>query len=317
MRVLKTLLAFALVATCTQAALAQWPDTTAPGNSRFWMEANGKVLDRPGSQLGVPLITNDITKDVVLTTDQITDLGSTAGAEVRFGSHSKLMGIDWEFGTQFGGWETDFSANGPDLASPFFAGLDPDIVGVNYKSDFVSLELNMRKALFPGLTFLTGPRYFRLTEDMNLTSSTTIDTLSGPFTVNTQDMTNIVNSAIGWQIGMEYNQPVTRDIYLQGFIRTAGLLNGTRLDRSSQTTLVDQTTTSVSKDTGMFIGTTGGRVYFTIIPNSLRSYAGYEAQWIDGVAIGPAQFLGNGTESIDTTNTIFWHAITFGLRFTY
>jgi len=316
-RVLKTLLAFAMVATCTQMAFAQWPDTTSPGNSRFWMEATGKVLDRPGAQLGLPLITNDITKDVLLTSDQITDLQTAAGAEIRFGSHSRLFGIDWDFGTQFGNWDTQFNTNGPDLISPFFIGLDPDTVGVGYDSEYISLELNARTAIVPGLTFTTGPRYFRLAESMDLTSRTTFDTINGPFVLDTLNTLGTKNSAIGWQIGLEYNQPVSRDIYLQGFIRTSGMFNSTTVDRTEESTIANQTSTSQEKDTGMFIGTSGGRIYFTLIPNSIRSYAGYEATWVDGVAIAPAQFLGPGNGQIDTTNTIFWQAITFGLRFDY
>ncbi len=318
MRVLKTLLAVAVIACCAQTVRAQWPDTTGTSNGRFWMEANAKFLDRPGSQLGLPLITNDVTREVLLTSDQITDLNTDAGAEVRFGSHSKLLGIDWEIGGQFGGWDSTYSFDGPDLVSPFFPDLDPGNVGINYTSDFSSLELSWRKAVVPGLTFTTGPRYFRMVEEMVSTTRTTFDTVLGPVDLDTNNTVTARNSAVGWQLGLEYNQPVTRDVYLQGFVRTSGLLNAARVTRSDVTSITDLTSETRDKDTGMFIGTTGGRIYFSILPRNLYSYAGYEATWIDGVAIAPTQLLfTSGPESLPTSNTIFWHAITFGLRFTY
>lgn len=298
-------------------AYGQWPDTTGSYCGRWWMEAQGNILDRPGGSLGLPLITNEVTLEPLLTSDQITDLNTSAGAAVRFGSRNR-WGQDWDFGMSLGGWDSSFAFAGPDLTSPFFQGLDPDTVGIDYTSDFYNIELNLRKSFMPGFTFTTGPRYFRLTEDMNLRTSTVFDTPQGPFTFNTADLLSTTNSAVGWQIGLEYNQPINRDFYLQGFVRTSGMFNSASVQRITDDNVSDAVVDRRTKDTGMFIGTAGGRAYFGIIPGHLHSFVGYEGTWVDGVAVAPAQFLNQSTiETLPTANTIFWHALTFGLRFTY
>lgn len=320
MRVLQTLCAVALVVCCGQTVLAQWPDSTGGTSGKWWMEANGKILDRPGGQLGLPLITNEITNDVLLTSDQITDLGTAPGAEIKLGSYSAFAGIHWDASVQFARWDeshNDYTFVGPDLESPFFQGLDPDLVNIEYRAEFVSVDTNWRKAVLPGLTFLTGPRYFQLKESMLNRTETTIDTITGPFLLNTASRTSTKNSAIGWQIGLEYNQPMSRDVYVQGFIKTAGLLNQANVDQREASTIADLTIDSRSKDTGMFIGTVGGRLYCALRPRGLHSYAGYEATWVDGVAVVPAQLFNQSTESVPTANTIFWHGLTFGLRFSH
>lgn len=320
MRVLQTLWAAALIVCCGQTVQAQWPDTTGTGNGRWWMEAGAKILDRPGGDLGLPLITNEITNDVLLTSDQITDLGTAPGAEIRLGSHSAFWGIDWDLGAQFARWDesgNNYSFTGPDLESFFFQGLDPDTVDIEYRAEFASLEANWRKPMFPGLTFTTGPKYFQLRESMLNRTQTTFDTITGPFTLNTQSRTSTKNSAIGWQIGLEYNQPISQAVYVQGFVKAAGLINNAEVTNAQVSNIDPLTTDSVNKDTGMFIGSAGGRVYFALLPKGLHSYAGYEATWVDGVAVVPAQLFNQTAEALPTANTIFWHGLTFGVRYTY
>ncbi len=317
MKLLNSLLAVALVAAGTQAAMAQWPETTRTDNGRWWMEAGAKAYDRPGNTLGLPLITNEVTNEVLFTSDQVFDLNSAAGAEIRFGSQTG-WGCDWDFGMSLGGWDSSFDFVGPDLESFFFQGLDPDNVGFDYESDFYSLELNWRKPCIPGLTFTTGPRYFQLSEDLTLSTSTEFATPQGPFTFNTSDFLEVRNSAIGWQIGFEYNQPVSRDVYLQGYIRTSGMVKESTVERTTDDNVSDPVFDNRDKSSGMFIGHTGGRAYFQILPGSLHTYVGYEATWVDGVALAPVQFLNQSViETLPTDNTVFWHAVTFGARFTY
>lgn len=125
------------------------------------------------------------------------------------------------------------------------------------------------------------------------------------------------NSAIGGQVGLEYNMPLAQTVYVQGFIKVAGLGNATKVDRISSTTLDSEISSRDTKGIGTFMGQTGGRIYFELLPRHLHTYAGYEATWIDGVAVAPPQFLSTGTEPVVTANTIFWHAITFGMRYQF
>ena len=108
-------------------------------------------------------------------------------------------------------------------------------------------------------------------------------------------------------------------IYTTGFIRTGGYYNPTEvtstLNSFSDGLLFDsEPDTTITKSTGSFLAEVGGRVYVDLYHNLVSSYVGYEATWIDGIALAPTAFLNDGTAGVDTANTLFFHAITFGLR---
>lgn len=312
MRFLLNLAVMAIAVLGTAQAQAQWPQTTSPSNCGFWAEANGAVFDRPGNDLGLSLIFDSVTLAPLYTSDDVTDLGSTVGAEFKFGNNSRWCG-PWEFGGSIGTWETYDLVAGANLESPFFPGFSPDQVEFQNQSQFFDLEFNLRRAFAPGFTFLYGLRYLNLSDRLQFVSQTDF----GVIDFFTADEIETKNSAIGGQVGLELNMPLAQTVYAQGFIKVGGLGNATKVDRRSSTTLSDEIASRDTKGIGTFVAQTGGRVYFELLPRHLHSYAGYEATWIDGIAVAPPQFLNTGTETVITSNTIFWHAITFGLRYQY
>ena len=317
MRTIKLFFLAVLTLVGTNAAYAQWPTTTSTDEGRFWMEAGASAHDRPGGQLGLALISNDQTNNVLFTSDQLTDMNSAFGPNIRFGSKSRL-GFNWEASTSMARWETSEVFDGPNLTSPFIdPQLDPNEIGVGYDSEFFDVQFNFRRAIYPGMTFLIGPRYFQLNEDLRLTTESTISLPTGDVLLTSVNSADVSNSAIGGTIGFEMNQPITRDIYIQGHVKASGLSNKAEMTRFADTNFDDATTDSIDKSSGMFIGQTGGRVYFEVFPRRVATYLGYEANWLDGVANAPSQdFLVNGRE-LKNSNTIFWHSVNFGLRFTY
>ena len=54
---------------------------------------------------------------------------------------------------------------------------------------------------------------------------------------------------------------------------------------------------------------------FEIIPNGLSTYLGYEATVIDGIALAAPNVI--DTSPIDTNNTVFFDAITFGVNLSF
>jgi hypothetical protein len=317
-RAIKILICFVLTLIGVSTANAQWPSTTSTSNGRFWMETGASIFDRPGSDLGLPLVSNSITNDVFIDSNSATDLNSAFGPNIKIGSTTR-MGFDWEAGISYANWAIEQEAEGPDLVSPFFPpALDPDVVGVAYDSEFFDLQLNARKAVFPGMTFLAGPRFLNLNDEMVLTSSTNFSVpFVGDVLFETQNDIITRNRAYGGSIGFEYNQPVTRDFYLQGSVKASGLLNQSSLERRSITTTDALLVEVTDKNSGMFIGQAGGRAYFEFIPRTVAGYLGYEATWVDGVASAPSQALTVGSTDLKTSNTIFWHSYSFGMKFTY
>ncbi len=311
---LTALLAFSTLAVVPESdAVAQWPtDFTAP--IHYYGEISAKIYDRPGSKLGISLITDELTNETLLTTDQITDLGGSAGAEVRFGAAGQY-GRTWEIRSNIVNWNNSRNVEGENLLSPLAPDFSPDRVDTDYNSDFFSIEFSLKRTALPGLTLLAGPRYISLNEDFSFATETIFDTPSGGFLFETSNSFETRNSLYGFQIGAELNKPISRNIYINGFVRAGGYGNPTKFTTSSSTTIMDEVTLRQSKNTGSFVGEVGGRVYTDIIPGNLSGFVGYEATWIDGVALATNQIGFQESGEVLTAVTPFFQAITIGIGF--
>lgn len=301
-------------------ALAQGPNNTSR-DIRWSVEAGARGYSRPGTELTLPLITDALTLTTLFDSNQATDLGNTAGAEVKFNFVTK-NGREMEIRGILANWDQETTIEGANMVSPFFpvGGPNPTSVVYGYEADFFSMEIMARRAIAPGVTLMFGPRFVSTKDRVNIAGSLEVNPGGGaPFiTVTETNSYETTNALIGLQTGFEFNLPVSQSVYVNSFIRVGGYTNPTEFtttNTSSITTTV--TTTRQTHTTGAFLGEVGGRVYFDLIPNSVSSYVGYEATWIDGLAIAPAQLLSPAGSGVDTTNTPFFQAITFGVRMNY
>lgn len=298
---------------------AQWQQNTLK-DPRWTIEFGGKAYDRPGDDLGIPLITDGITMETLFDSGQASGLGSDFGAEIKF-DFTTRAGRELEIRTIMAGWDKAYEITGANLRSPFFlaGGPAPTTVNYEYSSDYFSIELMGRKAISPGITFMCGPRFVSTKDLVKFAGSLTVDPMDGslPIDFTSTQTTEATNALIGLQVGFDINCPISNSLYLNGFIRTGGYANPTEV-----TTTVSDTVTPAStiyqetKSTGSFLGEVGGRMYCDIVPTSAAVYVGYEATWIDGVALAPAQLLPTENSGVETANTPFFHAITFGFSFT-
>ncbi len=213
---------------------AQWPETTK--DPRFTVEFGGKAYDRPGSKLGLPLITDGITMETLFDSGQASELASAGGAEVKFGFVSK-RGREFEIRSIIADWQQDFEIEGQNLRSPFFptAGSEPTTVNYDYNSDYFSIELMARRAISPGVTFMFGPRFVSTKDEVKFAGTLLVDPQDGsaPFNFVQTTTTEATNSMIGLQAGFEFNIPVTRDLYVNSFIRTGGYMNPTEVNQQT------------------------------------------------------------------------------------
>ena len=300
---------------------AQWP-SVATKDPRWTVEFGGRAYQRPGDELGLPLITDGITMESLFDSGQASELGTTVGAEIKFDFVTQ-RGREIEIRTIIADWQQDFLIEGANLRSPFFTtpGSEPTSVDYSYGSDFFSIEVMGRRAVSPGITFMFGPRIVSTKDQVQFSGSLLVDPGDGSLPVNftSTQITEATNILIGLQAGFEFNLPVSNSIYLNGFIRTGGYTNPTEVT----TTTFDNVSTVMPvtrqlKSTGSFLGEVGGRIYGDIVPNCCSAYFGYEATWIDGIALAPAQLLmPTGTTGVETANTPFFQAVTFGLNFTF
>lgn len=318
LRFIATIVTLVASMACTSVSQAQLPQSQ-PKDLRWSVEFGAKAYDRPGDDLGLPLITDALTNSTLFDSDQASDLGSTVGAEIKL-NFATRSGSEWEVRAILADWEQQTQIEGDNLRSPFFTtpGAEPNVVDYGYDADYFSIEIMKRRSISPGFTLMFGPRFVSMKDRIEFAGSLPISPGGGlpPVTFTQTQSTEATNALIGLQGGLELNFPVSQSVYLNSFIRTGGYMNPTEvIDRTTTTTGLFPVENRRTKSTGSFLGEVGGRVYVDLIPNCVATYAGYEATWIDGAAVAPAQLLNAG--SVDTANTPFFHAVTFGLNMTY
>lgn len=300
-------------------AHAQWPQTTQQ-DSRFSVEFGAKAYDRPGDGLNNPVVRDGITNSILFNSTEASDLGNSPGAEVKFNFMSK-NGRELEVRSIIAEWDQSASFTGDDLKTIFFPvfGTEPTTLNYGHDADYFSIELMSRKAVVPGFTCMCGPRFVSAKDRVTVSGTRLVNPGDSTPSVNvTQNQIyEATNAMIGFQGGLELNFPVTRDIYFNSFVRAGGYMNPAEFSVStfsSRNTI--PATTELSETTESFLGEVGGRLYVDIVPNCLSTFIGYEATWMDGVALSTPQFLNTGQTGIDTSNTDFFNALTFGVRLT-
>lgn len=189
------------------------------------------------------------------------------------------------------------------LAGLHFSGADA--MDVTYTSIIQDAEVNY--FWFPGsqrvLTFMTGFRYFRMDERFDISS-----TVTG---VGTSDYDiHSVNNLYGWQLGTR----IQEHYYRFGYQITgkAGAY-GNNIDmRQLAGNVGEAPIRNAGSDEGhwAFIGQVDATISYRICKN-WSALAGYEALWIDGVALAPDQLdFTNNPNSGTTLNhdgNVFMH----------
>ncbi|HMO15401.1 MAG TPA: hypothetical protein PKD64_15070 [Pirellulaceae bacterium] len=320
------------VGLCVTNVYGQWPNATY-SERLFEIEANARIMDRPGGEQGLPIVRDALTNSILFTSDQATDLQTSPGFDLRLLRHNHY-GISWELEIAYNKWDElnpITSVNGID--SPFFPSIRDQIqalvpaannirfnsLNYGYESDYFSIELNAKRAVAPGFTLFIGPRFIYLEDLLNVTTTGTfnVGAVTVPFAQNVNITTE--NPLIGGQVGASLHVPLTRQLYVTSFIKAGGYGNTAR-----STVLISDNLTnnqpffSHRRSEGSFVGEVGGKLHYDIFPGSLSLFAGYEAMWVDNIAIAPTQLLGSLTGSfanVELTGTPFIHGIVFGATF--
>lgn len=316
---LTTLLAVTLAIFFVNGAQAQWPEYTHIGEKNY-IEIGGRALNRPGTDLALSILEDATTGATLFSANQATAASSAAGVELSYHFTTKYAN-KFEFRTFTGMWDTSSTIDDGNIVSPLFPGQIADQVVYNYDSSIFSFELNQKRSLFQGATVFGGPRYLQLNDEISYTATDFAEPIGGipPFDLSQSQSIEAINHLIGLQVGARYEKSLNQFYRGAGFIRVGGFFNPTTV-RSSMiagpigvpaVTAVD---TEATKATGSFLAEVGGKLYLDFAPGC-SCFAGYEATWIDGIALAPPSFLTTDTGEVETANTLFFHAITFGMRF--
>jgi hypothetical protein len=231
---------------------------------------------------------------------------SIVGEDILFGCdiEASFFNID--------GWESGRTEVAPeagayfmlfnDLGSSFF--LDPgDVVNYRYTSLLRSSEINLRHSCSDMISVLAGFRYVELHEDL-------VSTVND---IQIADA-NVDNHLYGAQIGMNVAFVNLPRLSIEGVLKAGVFGNHTDVTMPVRDMGLfgDRTThTSVLGEIGLM-----GIVQVT---NSLALRGGYQAMWLDGIALAGDQY-----ENLNPSNpkpyvggTLFYHGAFAGLEYAF
>ena len=180
-----------------------------------------------------------------------------------------------------------------------------------YDSKLYNAEFNLRWNACDRVTLLAGIRWTGLCEELQ---GTLVDSIFKPFWT-----TNTENSLYGFQIGADGKLWDCGRFSIDGLLK-AGIFD----NRAEQTTAVSVfkivTSYCDSTDRAAFLGEAGLRCKYQLAQRLVLS-AGYEAVWLQGVAVAPAQIQETNITTkqigIDSNSGVFYHGATAGLEYSF
>jgi len=315
-----TLAAITFVLSIVSDANAQWPEYTQIGENNY-IEIGGRAYNRPGTDLDLSILQDATTMETLFSANQATAASSAAGVELSYHFQTRF-GRQMEFRTFTGTWDAESTIDQGNIESPLFPGEIADTVDYNYDARIFSFELNAKRPLRQGLTLFGGPRYVSFRDQVSFVASVDADVFGGgtqPFDTERRQTLEAINNLIGLQAGLRHEKQLSQYFRSAVFIRAGGYVNPTKVRTSNQAGNVgipptELLRTEATKATGSLLVELGGKAYLDFAPGC-SLFAGYEGTWIDGVALAPPSFLTTDTGEVETANTLFMHAITFGMRF--
>ena len=195
----------------------------------------------------------------------------------------------------------------------------------DYSSRFYNAEVNMRRSPWRRVTLLAGFRWVNLSEDLEGILLPPTQHGTGSFWYN-----QTKNNLYGFQIGMDAKL-LERNRFSIGSVLKAGIFDD-HVEESAEVRMDRiQSTESGSTNHLAFLGQLGVQCKFQATPRLLLK-AGYEAIWLEGVALAPGQIAetycyspgaldpwGNYVQAlgINCSSGVFYHGATAGLEYSF
>ena len=305
-------------------------------SSRWTVSTDFIILDRIGT------FNQTIVERVPLHEDPLKITGpealNSSDLQQGFAGGPKLdlirhgdSGYDLELSYfQIDGWSSDRSI-GPDTPFDWLVMRSPGFVQTNQQTDqamvwdyttkLYNAEINVRWNPSSRVTMLAGFRWMSLGEHLVGTLSPLPSELAGWHFWNT----TTTNNLYGLQIGADGK------IFERGRFSIDGLVKAGIFDNNAeQTTEIsvkdkEQRSASASTNAAAFVGETGLQCKYQVTER-LFLKLGYEAMWLQGVALAPGQIQETSTDmnaktmqvlGVNSGSGVFYHGATAGLEYSF
>ncbi len=207
--------------------------------------------------------------------------------------------------------ETDPYSEGLAFSVPEFDIYSYDPMQFKYSSKLYNAELNVRWNPCCRVTMLAGFRWTELRENLD---GGYLDTIWENFWT-----TNTKNDLYGFQIGTDAILWERGCFSIDGLVK-AGIYDNHAQQTSSLRYESYQGAVSTSTNHTAFLGELGLQCKYQVTCN-LTLRAGYEAIWIEGLALAPGQipvtWFEDHQSGIDTNGGVFYHGATAGFEYNF
>ena len=262
------------------------------------------------------LVINDATGAALLTNDDL-DMDGEEGFRIQLGYwvvpgrvalEANYFGIhDWESRPA----TADMGNLNVPFQTPPMNFMNFDVAVIDYRSELDSAEFNVRcrGRRQSNLSLLTGFRYIRVKEEMQLRSLMMDGTQTGQYYLLTE------NELVLMQGGLEWDGQIIGKLGLD--IRAVA---GGGVNLAYQSQQIAGLRNNFSHDTdGIYFGDATASVTYRLA-RSVRIRAGYNLLYLGGMALAPEQVnfsdLANTQNSdVNTNGSLFYHGVSFGLDF--
>jgi hypothetical protein len=308
---------------------------------RWTASADFIILDRIGgtSQTLVSRVPGYVTPEELRRNSGVEVLngndfqqGFSAGPRVGLTRHGDC-GYDWELSYfQIDGWSS-FRPIGPDDPPDWLIMRAPggflqtqdnketQMMTWEYGSRLYNAEFNVRWNPNNNVTMLAGFRWMNLGENL-------VGTLSPlPSELSNWDFwnTTTTNNLFGFQIGADGKILERGRFSIDGLLK-AGIFDNNAEQTTTVSVIAKQLRSgSASTNHAAFVGETGLQCKYRVSERLLLR-AGYEAIWIEGVALGPGQVqetyvtllpMSAQAIGVNCNSGVFYHGATAGLEYSF
>ena len=284
--------------------------------NRFELVTGVKIMDRPGTETALPIITDINLNTVLFDTAELSDLNTGVGIENALTFHQG-DGTSWELRSNYIQWEQDNTIFQPGALWTAGNTFPLDRVDADASTDYFKIELNYKRTVMNGVQFLIGPTFTNFRDQVNYLQ--TGDVTGNPLfpapvlNVSILDELEGRNRMLGYHLGTDLRLNLTSQVYVTGTIRAGQFINPAKLVRVTDSSLaISQVRTVIDETKDGFQAEVGGRIHWDIFTGIFSAYAGYEANWIDGVVIAPSAFSATAGGGLPT-DTVFFQGAVFGV----
>lgn len=288
-----------------------------------WSGYLGAVLLERASPVSTPFVINPVTQQNIIDPAGF-DFPVQGGFDVSAVRHGDWADVELRY---FGvnDWNAAqgpvFSPDGFGLPIPGFdPGFFPLTITSAYASSLNSVELNLRRNVWPGLALVAGLRYVSMRERLSFfvgDSSLENGTIIG-FNAN--------NDLYGFQVGAESTLlQVGKRLRLESALKAGVFANGARSSIGANHIGSGgggdpDVITWWGQDHTAFVGDLNFNAVYQLTEH-LALRGGYQLLWLSGVAVASEQIHGldfaNGDVGTNTSHGTFYHGALVGMEATW